>query len=141
MCMGCYGIGVTRLVAAAIEQHFDDRGIVWPETIAPFQVALVPMNLHKSEAVREAVEPLYQALLDAGVEVLLDDRDVRPGVKFADMELLGIPHRVVVGERGLKEGALEYRARRAADNEALPLQGAAAALVERVRQGIARHTP
>jgi prolyl-tRNA synthetase len=99
------------------------------------------MNLHKSEAVREAVEPLYQALLDAGVEVLLDDRDVRPGVKFADMELLGIPHRIVVGERGLKEGALEYRARRAADNEALPLQGAAAALVERVRQGIARHTP
>jgi prolyl-tRNA synthetase len=141
MYMGCYGIGVTRLVAAAIEQHCDERGIVWPETIAPFQVALVPMNLHKSEAVREAVEPLYDALLQAGVQVLLDDRDVRPGVKFADMELLGIPHRVVVGERGLKDGALEYRARRAEDNEVLPLQGAVEALVERVRQGIARHTP
>jgi len=141
MYMGCYGIGVTRLVAAAIEQHFDERGIVWPESIAPFQVALVPMNLQKSEAVREAVEPLYDALLQAGVQVLLDDRDVRPGVKFADMELLGIPHRVVVGERGLKDGALEYRARRAEDNEALPLEGAVEALVERVRQGIGRHMP
>jgi prolyl-tRNA synthetase len=141
MVMGCYGIGVTRLVAAAIEQNFDERGIVWPEPIAPFQVALVPMNLQKSAAVRDAVEPLYEALLAAGIEVLLDDRDVRPGVKFADIELLGIPHRVVVGERGLAEGMLEYRARRASDNEALPLEGAAGALVERVRAGIARHLP
>ena len=141
MVMGCYGIGVTRLVAAAIEQNFDERGIIWPEPIAPFQVALVPMNPQKSEAVRAAVEPLYQALLAAGVEVLLDDRDVRPGVKFADIELLGIPHRVVIGERGLAEGVLEYRSRRAADNEALPLEGTAAALLERVRAGIDRHTP
>ncbi|HRP88281.1 MAG TPA: His/Gly/Thr/Pro-type tRNA ligase C-terminal domain-containing protein, partial [Gammaproteobacteria bacterium] len=141
MVMGCYGIGVTRLVAAAIEQNFDQRGIIWPEPIAPFQVALVPMNLQKSEAVRAAVEPLYAALLAAGVEVLLDDRDVRPGVKFADIELLGIPHRVVVGERGLAEGQLEYRARRATDNESLPLEGAAQALLARVRAGMARHSP
>jgi prolyl-tRNA synthetase len=139
--MGCYGIGVTRLVAAAIEQNFDERGIIWPEPIAPFQVALVPMNLQKSEAVRAAVEPLYQALLAAGIEVLLDDRDTRPGVKFADMELLGIPHRVVIGERGLADGMLEYRARRATDNEALPLEGAAETLVTRVLEGIARHSP
>jgi len=141
MVMGCYGIGVTRLVAAAIEQNFDARGIVWPEPIAPFQVALVPMNMHKSEAVRAVVEPLYQALLAAGVEVLLDDRDVRPGVKFADIELLGIPHRVVIGDRGLAEGTLEYRARRAEETEALPLAGAAEALATRVRAGIARHSP
>ncbi len=141
MVMGCYGIGVTRLVAAAIEQNFDQRGIIWPEPIAPFQVALVPMNLQKSEAVRAAVEPLYAALLAAGVEVLLDDRDVRPGVKFADIELLGIPHRVVVGERGLAEGQLEYRARRATDNESLPLEGAAQTLLARVRAGMARHSP
>src|SRR5690606_33957529 len=120
MTMGCYGIGVTRLVAAAIEQNFDERGIVWPEPIAPFQVALVPMNMQKSAVVRAAVEPLYAALLAAGIEVVLDDRDVRPGVKFADLELLGIPHRVVVGERGLADGALEYRARGAADTETLP---------------------
>jgi prolyl-tRNA synthetase len=141
MVMGCYGIGVTRLVAAAIEQNFDARGIVWPEPIAPFQVALVPMNLQKSEAVRAATEPLYEALVAAGVEVLLDDRDVRPGVKFADMELLGIPHRVVIGERGLADGALEYQARRAADNEALPVADATQALAARVRAGIDRHSP
>jgi prolyl-tRNA synthetase len=141
MVMGCYGIGVTRLVAAAIEQNFDERGIIWPEPIAPFQVALVPMNLHKSEAVRSAVEPLYEGLLAAGVEVLLDDRDVRPGVKFADMELLGIPHRVVIGERGLADGMLEYRSRRAEENTALPLAGAADALAQLVREGIARHSP
>jgi len=139
--MGCYGIGVTRLVAAAIEQNFDERGIIWPEPIAPFQVALVPMNLHKSEAVRAAVEPLYEALIAAGVEVVLDDRDVRPGVKFADMELLGIPHRVVIGERGLADGMLEYRSRRAEENTALPLAGAADALAQLVREGIARHSP
>jgi len=141
MVMGCYGIGVTRLVAAAIEQNFDERGIIWPEPIAPFQVALVPMNMHKSEAVRAAVEPLYESLLAAGVEVLLDDRDVRPGVKFADIELLGIPHRVVIGERGLADGALEYRSRREQENEALPLRGAAEILVARVHAGIARHSP
>jgi prolyl-tRNA synthetase len=141
MVMGCYGIGVTRLVAAAIEQNFDERGIVWPEPIAPFQVALVPMNLQKSDAVRAAVEPLYEALQAAGVEVLLDDRDVRPGVKFADMELLGIPHRVVIGERGLADGMLEYRSRRSEATEALPVAGAADLLAGRVREGIARHSP
>ena len=139
MVMGCYGIGVTRLVAAAIEQNWDERGIVWPEPIAPFQVVLVPLNMHKSEAVREAVEPLYDELRAAGLEVLLDDRDVRPGVKFADAELLGIPHRVVVGDRGLAQGTLEYRHRRAAESEDLPLDGAVQALLERVREGIARH--
>jgi prolyl-tRNA synthetase len=141
MVMGCYGIGVTRLVAAAIEQNFDANGIVWPEPIAPFQVALVPMNLHKSERVRAAVEPLYEALLADGVDVLLDDRDVRPGVKFADIELLGIPHRVVVGERGLADGTLEYRARRAEDSEDLPLRGAVKELAARVQAGICRHSP
>src|SRR5690606_29723956 len=141
MTMGCYGIGVTRLVAAAIEQNFDERGIVWPEPIAPFHVALVPMNMQKSAVVRAAVEPLYAALLAAGIEVVLDDRDVRPGVKFADLELLGIPHRVVVGERGLADGALEYRARGAADTETLPLDEAVEFLVARVHAGIARHAP
>jgi prolyl-tRNA synthetase len=139
MVMGCYGIGITRLVAAAIEQNFDARGIIWPEPIAPFQVALVPMNLHKSEPVRAATEPLYEALLAAGIEVVLDDRDVRPGVKFADLELLGIPHRVVIGDRGLADGALEYRSRRAEGNEVLPIDGAAQALESRVRAGISRH--
>jgi prolyl-tRNA synthetase len=141
MVMGCYGIGVTRMVAAAIEQHYDERGIVWPEPIAPFQVALVPMNMHKSEAVRAAVEPLYAELQAAGVEVLLDDRDVRPGVKFADLELLGIPHRVVVGERGLADDMLEYRQRSATRDEPLPRDGAAGALIARIGQGISRHAP
>jgi prolyl-tRNA synthetase len=141
MVMGCYGIGVTRMVAAAIEQHYDERGIVWPEPIAPFQVALVPMNMHKSEAVRAAVELLYAELQAAGVEVLLDDRDVRPGVKFADLELLGIPHRVVVGERGLADDMFEYRQRRATEAEPLPREGAAAALMTRIGEGLARHAP
>jgi prolyl-tRNA synthetase len=141
MVMGCYGIGVTRLVAAAIEQHFDERGIVWPEPIAPFQVALVPLNMHKSEPVRMAAEALYAELQGMGIEVLLDDRDARPGVKFADMELVGVPHRVVIGERGLAEGALEYRHRRDAESRPLPLVGAGAALAEFVREGIARHLP
>jgi prolyl-tRNA synthetase len=141
MVMGCYGIGVTRLVAAAIEQHFDERGIVWPEPIAPFQVALVPLNMHKSEPVRTTAEALYAELQGMGIEVLLDDRDARPGVKFADMELVGVPHRVVIGERGLAEGALEYRHRRDAESRPLPLVGAGAALAELVREGIARHLP
>jgi len=130
--MGCYGIGVTRVVAAAIEQNHDDRGIIWPEPIAPFGVVLVPLNWAKSSRVREASEALYRELSDAGVDVLLDDRDARPGVKFADSELFGIPHRVVIAERGLDSGRLEYRHRRGADNEELPLDGAAAALVGRL---------
>ncbi|MHB8666228.1 MAG: proline--tRNA ligase [Burkholderiales bacterium] len=110
--MGCYGIGVTRIVGAAIEQNHDARGIVFPQPIAPFQLALVPIGLRKSAAVRDACERLYREFCAAGVEVLLDDRDERPGVMFADMELIGIPHRVVVSERGLKEGRLEYQGRR-----------------------------
>ncbi|WP_017430515.1 proline--tRNA ligase [Vreelandella jeotgali] len=110
--MGCYGIGVTRVVAAAIEQNHDDAGIIWPDAIAPFQVALVPMNAHKSQRVREEAENLYQTLQAAGFDVLLDDRDTRPGVKFADLELMGIPHRVVIGDRGLDNGELEYKGRR-----------------------------
>jgi prolyl-tRNA synthetase len=135
MRMGCYGIGVTRVVAAAIEQNNDERGIVWPEPIAPFQVVLVPLNWAKSGRVREAAEALYRDLQAAGVEVLLDDRDARPGVKFADAELSGIPHRVVVAERGLDAGRLEYRHRRAADNEELPLEGAVGAIVARLGAG------
>jgi len=109
--MGCYGIGVTRIVGAAIEQNHDARGIIFPEPIAPFQLALVPIGYGKSAAVRETCDRLYQEFSAAGVEVLLDDRDERPGVMFADMELIGIPHRVVVGERGLKQGKLEYQGR------------------------------
>ena len=132
MAMGCYGIGVTRVVAAAIEQNHDERGIIWPEPIAPFAVVLVPLNWAKSPRVREVAESLYRELTAAGVDVLLDDRDARPGVKFADAELIGIPHRVVVAERGLDAGHLEYRHRRASDNEDLPLEGVAGALRARL---------
>lgn len=119
--MGCYGIGVSRVVAAAIEQNYDDRGILWPDALAPFQVALVPMKMESSDAVREATEQLYSALQQAGVEVLLDDRDKKtsPGVKFADMDLIGIPHRVVISDRGLAEGQLEYKYRRAENAESV----------------------
>ncbi|MFG1490705.1 His/Gly/Thr/Pro-type tRNA ligase C-terminal domain-containing protein, partial [Oceanospirillum sp. HFRX-1_2] len=116
MIMGCYGIGVTRVVASAIEQNHDENGIIWPEAIAPFDIAIVPMNAHKSEMVQEASEKLYADLKAAGYDVLLDDRDSRPGFKFADLELIGVPHRIVIGERGLKEGQLEYRGRRDSDN-------------------------
>jgi prolyl-tRNA synthetase len=122
--MGCYGIGVSRIVAAAIEQNFDERGIALPPAMAPFQLAIVPIGLRKSEAVREAVEQLYADCKTAGIEVLLDDRDERPGVMFADMELIGIPHRIVVGDRGLKEGNVEYQGRRDAAAESVPLQSA-----------------
>ncbi|BAN68707.1 proline--tRNA ligase [endosymbiont of unidentified scaly snail isolate Monju] len=122
MTMGCYGIGVSRVVGAAIEQHHDDRGILWPTALAPFELALIPMQMHKSETVREAAERLYAELRAAGIDVLFDDRDARPGVMFADAELIGIPHRVVVGERGLKNGEVEYRARTAEENEMIPLE-------------------
>lgn len=122
MIMGCYGIGVSRVVAAAIEQNNDERGIIWPETIAPFQVALIPVNKHKSAAVHDACEKLYADLQAAGFDVLYMDEDkARLGVMLADVELMGIPHRIVVGDRGLEEGQVEYRHRRAADNEMLPL--------------------
>ncbi|TYL47936.1 proline--tRNA ligase [Marinomonas sp. IMCC 4694] len=117
MHMGCYGIGVSRIVAAAIEQNFDDKGILWPESIAPFDIAIVAMNYDKSEAVRTECDRLYAALKAKGLDVLLDDRKERPGVKFADCELLGIPHRLVVGDKGLEKGTLEYRYRKASENE------------------------
>jgi prolyl-tRNA synthetase len=109
--MGCYGIGISRVVAAAIEQSHDDRGIIWPNELAPFQVAICPMNMHKSDRLVEAVEKVYQDLLSAGVEVLLDDRKVRAGFMFSDMELIGVPHRIVIGDRGLDTGTVEYQGR------------------------------
>ena len=120
MTMGCYGIGVSRIVAAAIEQNHDDKGIIWPASMAPFQLAIVPLNMHKSEAVASCAEQLYQQLLDAGVDVLLDDRNERPGVKFADMELIGIPHRIVIGDRALAENNIEYKGRRDEESRLLP---------------------
>ncbi|MDO8810832.1 MAG: proline--tRNA ligase [Gallionella sp.] len=120
--MGCYGIGVSRIVAAAIEQNFDERGIALPVAMAPFQIAIAPIGFKKSEAVRNAAEQLYAELSEAGIEVLLDDRDERPGVMFADMELIGIPHRIVIGERGLKEGNVEYQGRCDTAAQATPLQ-------------------
>jgi prolyl-tRNA synthetase len=113
--MGCYGIGITRILGAAIEQNFDDKGIIWPTAIAPFEVVICPMGMEKSPAVKEQAEKLYAELLAAGVDVLLDDRDLRPGSMFADWELIGVPHRVVIGDRGLKEGNLEYKGRRDAE--------------------------
>ncbi len=122
--MGCYGIGVSRIVGAAIEQNNDARGIIFPPAIAPFELAIVPIGMKKSEAVRAAVETLYAELQQAGVAVLLDDRDERPGVMFADMELIGIPHRIVIGERGLKESQIEYQGRRDEKATVIPLQNA-----------------
>ncbi|WP_120513949.1 proline--tRNA ligase [Photobacterium salinisoli] len=115
--MGCYGIGCTRVVAAAIEQNNDENGIIWPDAIAPFQVAIVPMNMHKSEEVQQAAEALYADLTAAGIEVLFDDRKERPGVMFADMELIGVPHTVVIGDRSLKNGEVEYKERRTGTKE------------------------
>ncbi|MDR6628848.1 prolyl-tRNA synthetase [Acinetobacter lwoffii] len=114
--MGCYGIGVTRVVASAIEQNFDEKGIIWPTAIAPFEVAIVPMNAHKSPRTMEAAEALYAELQAAGFDVLLDDRNERPGVKFSDLELTGIPHRIVIGEKGLDAGTFEYKGRRDAES-------------------------
>jgi prolyl-tRNA synthetase len=135
MPMGCYGIGVSRIVAAAIEQNHDERGIRWPEPLAPFDLALLPMNAKKSPRVREAADALYADLREAGVDVFYDDRNLRPGVMFNDMELIGIPHRVVIGERGLDAGTLEYRNRSAEDNEELPLDGALEAILEKLGRG------
>lgn len=124
MHMGCYGIGVSRIVAAAIEQNFDEKGILWPESIAPFDIAIVAMNYDKSEAVRTECDRLYAELKAKGLDVLLDDRKERPGVKFADCELLGIPHRLVVGDKGLEKGTLEYKYRKAGDNEDIAIADA-----------------
>ena len=119
--MGCYGIGITRIVAAAIEQNHDDNGIVWPPPLAPFDVCIVPIGLKKSPKVAQVVEELYKELVDAGFEVLLDDREERPGVMFSEMDLIGIPHRIVVGERGLTNGSVEYRNRASGESADYPL--------------------
>ncbi len=136
--MGCYGIGITRILGAAIEQNFDDKGIIWPESIAPFEVVLCPMGYDRSEAVRETADALYADLLSAGVDVILDDRGERPGVMFADWELIGVPHRLVIGDRGLKDGKIEYQGRRDAEATLLSADGAAATVIEKVRSALAR---
>jgi len=120
MIMGCYGIGVSRIVAAAIEQNHDESGIIWPASMAPFQIAIIPLNMHKSPEVARCADELYEALSAAGVEVLMDDRNERPGVKFADMELIGIPHRIVVGDRALADNNIEYKGRRDEESQLVP---------------------
>ena len=132
--MGCYGIGITRVIAASIEQNHDDNGIIWPTAIAPFQVALLPMNMHKSLRLRDAVEKLYAELLAAGIEVLLDDRSMRPGVMFAEADLIGIPHRLVLGERGLDAGNIEYKRRADGDSAEHAITDVVAFLQARIRQ-------
>jgi len=132
MFMGCYGIGVTRVVAAAIEQNHDASGIIWPEPLAPFNVILVPINYQKSEPVRLAADRLYEEFTAAGIDVALDDRDARPGVKFADAELIGIPHRIVIGDRTLAAGKLEYRHRRANESTEIPASEAVAFIKDRM---------
>ncbi|WP_050461495.1 proline--tRNA ligase [Herbaspirillum autotrophicum] len=124
--MGCYGIGVTRILGAAIEQNFDDKGIIWPLSLAPFEVVLCPMGYDRSEAVKTEIDKLYEALVAAGVDVVLDDRGERPGAMFADWELIGVPHRIVIGDRGLKDGQIEYQGRRDAAATNVPLQDALA---------------
>lgn len=115
--MGCYGIGVSRVVASAIEQNNDENGIIWPDAIAPFQVSIVPMNMAKSEEVKEAAEKLYADLTAAGIDVLFDDRKERPGVMFANHKLIGIPHTIVIGNRSLENGEMEYKNRRTGTKE------------------------
>jgi prolyl-tRNA synthetase len=133
MTMGCYGIGVSRIVAAAIEQNHDEHGMIWPEPIAPFQVAILPMNMKKSQRVRETATALHDELTATGLDVLLDDREARPGVMFADMELIGIPHRVVVGEKNLDRGMLEYKSRRDTDSRDVPADDIAGFLLEQMQ--------
>ena len=132
MTMGCYGIGVSRVVAAAIEQNHDDQGIIWPDALAPFHVAVLGMNQKKSQRVREACAELYAELQTAGIEAIWDDRDVRPGVMFADMELIGIPHRVVIGEKNLDKGLVEYKARRGGDSRDMARDAIVAFLQEQL---------
>ncbi len=133
MHMGCYGIGVTRVVAAAIEQNFDDNGIIWPTSLAPFQIALVPLNYDKSAEVKETTDNLYKELLDAGIDVFLDDRNERPGVKFADMELIGIPHRLVISDRGIKAETFEYKGRTDEQKQDIGTQGASEFIIDKIK--------
>lgn len=129
--MGCYGIGLTRIVAAAIEQNHDKYGIIWPDAIAPFKVVLIPMNMHKSQRVQQVAEQLYQALLEAKIEVLFDDRKERPGVMFADMELIGIPHSIIIGERNLDSNSVEYKNRRSGEKIILAIDNVVELLAEK----------
>jgi prolyl-tRNA synthetase len=131
--MGCYGIGVSRIAAAAIEQNHDTKGIIWPRAIAPFEVVICPLGWHKSEEVRETAQALYDVLRKEGVDVILDDRDVRPGIMFAEWELIGVPLRITVGDRGLKDGIVEIQARREATAERLPVEQALAHALERLQ--------
>ena len=133
--MGCYGIGVTRILGAAIEQNHDARGIIWPRAIAPFEVVICPVGWGKSQAVREEAQKLYDALVATGVDAILDDRDERPGVMFADWELIGVPHRVTIGDRGLKEGVVEYQGRRDADAAKLAVGEVLGHVLDRLKQG------
>jgi prolyl-tRNA synthetase len=135
MVMGCYGIGVTRLLGAAIEQNHDDKGIAWPTAIAPFSAVVTPIGYAKSERVRQVADQLYEQLRAADIDVLLDDRDERPGVMFAEMELIGIPHRITIGERGLKEGQVEYVNRRTLQTSLVPIAEA----YEHLRRQLAQH--
>jgi len=130
--MGCYGIGVSRIVAAAIEQNHDERGIIFPRAMAPFDLAIVPIGMGKSAQVRKTAEQVYRDLVSAGIDVLLDDRNERPGVMFADTELIGIPHRIVIGDRGLKDGKIEYQGRRDAQAQSIALQDAVVSLKSKV---------
>ena len=138
MQMGCYGIGITRVLGAAIEQNFDARGSIWPESIAPFEVVLCPMGYDRSESVRAQTDILYGELVAAGIDVILDDRGERPGVMFADWELIGVPHRLVIGERGLKEGKVEYQSRRDEQATLLPVADAGGVVIERIRAVLAK---
>jgi prolyl-tRNA synthetase len=137
--MGCYGIGITRVVAAAIEQNHDEKGIIWPDPMAPFAIAIIPLGYQKSAAVKDAAEKLYAEFSAAGVEAFLDDRNERAGVLLADQELIGIPHRIVIGDRGLKEGLVEYQHRRDAAATKVPLSDAAAHVQSRMLHARSPH--
>lgn len=137
MPMGCYGIGVSRIVAAAIEQNHDDNGIIWPLAIAPFQVVITPIGMAKSEQVSKTALIIYQSLTDAGIEVLLDDRDERPGIMFKDMDLIGIPHRLVIGERGLKDNVVEHKQRHEDKTKDIAVDEVVDVIVRQVREGLA----
>jgi len=136
MLMGCYGIGISRIVAAAIEQSHDDKGIIWSEKLAPFQVALCPMNMHKSDRLKEVAEKMYQGFKDAGIDVLFDDRKVRAGFMFSDMELIGIPHRIVIGDRGLDSGTAEYKARTDKETQDIPLDQVVNFIQSKVKESL-----
>ncbi len=131
--MGCYGIGISRVVAAAIEQNHDERGIIWPAALAPFQVAILPMNMHKSFRVKEQAEALYDSLRANGIDVILDDRKERPGVMFADMELIGVPHTIVIGDRNLDNGEVEYKARREGEKRLIKISDLIAFLMKEIQ--------